>query len=67
MFGLTKSAISAMPVLGSVADFWKTEQLGNGKLPIFRIRHCRFFSLSEILNQGQIVLDSILFDWKTAP
>lgn len=71
MFGLTKTAISAMPILGFVADFWETEQFGSGKLPIFRFRHCRFYCLSVILNQrqnrGQIVLDNILFARKTAP
>ncbi len=70
MFGLTKSAISALPILSSVAVFWETEQFGNGKLPISRFRLCRFLSLCEILNRGQnrgqIALDSILFDWKTA-
>jgi hypothetical protein len=41
MSGLTKTAISAMPIFGSVADFWETEQFGKGKLPKFNFRQCR--------------------------
>ena len=41
MFGLTKSAISAMPIIKSVADFCEMFRLGNVKLPILTIRHCR--------------------------
>ncbi len=71
MFGLIKSAIPAMPILNSVADFWKMLQIGNRKLPISQFRQCRVLSLIENSNQrhsqGHFVLERVLFDEKTAP
>jgi len=66
MFGLTKSAISAMPILSFIADFREMVQFGNGKLPNSRFRHCRNSLLPKKYLQGPFVIDNLLFDWKTA-